>query len=408
MGNDYSKVSRLTRIYFDNKFYYYPLKIFNVLGNIGLIQAVFCLVSYVKEKIFPQNKNTKTFEDWVVSRFGQRLFNIFFKSYSEKLWGISCKDLDADFAAQRIKKLSFFEAIKSAFKISDPKKHKTLIDEFSYPHSGSGELYERMATGVLQAGGHIYLSRPVKGLWTDGNNNTLGVELFDGDFIGFDHVISSVPINKLLLSIKESPIEIREAALKLKFRNTILVYLEVEGSGLFPDQWLYIHDSKLQTGRITNFRNWVPSLYGASTNTILALEYWCYDHDLKWKLGDAELIELAMKETIETGLIKNRKILQGEVVRVPRCYPVYEIGYKENLNLVESYLQKITGLQVIGRYGAFKYNNQDHSILMGLLAAENVLHETKHNLWHVNTDYEYQESSSSSLETKKFKKSGII
>ncbi|MEZ4814667.1 MAG: FAD-dependent oxidoreductase [Bdellovibrionota bacterium] len=392
MGSDYSMVSRLTRIYFDKNFYYYPLKIFNVLSNIGIIQAALCVLSYVKERLFPRTRDPKSFEDWVISRFGERLFKIFFKTYSEKLWGISCKDLDADFAAQRIKKLSLFEAILNALKFKN-NQHKTLVDEFAYPHAGTGEVYERMAQKVVQAGGQLFLSRPVKGLWTDGNKNTLGIELLDGEFLGFDHVISSIPLNKLVLSIKESPVEVRESALKLKFRNTIIVYLEVEGTGLFPDQWLYVHDSKLQTGRVTNFRNWVPEICQESGNTILAMEYWCYDDEQKWQLSDSDLIQLGMKEIRETGLIENRRIIQGEVLRIPRCYPVYQTGYKESLSLVENYLSEMSGLQVIGRYGAFKYNNQDHSILMGRLAAENILFQAKHNLWTINTDYEYQEAS---------------
>lgn len=391
MEGEYSMVQRLTRIYFDKKFYSYPLRILNVLANIGIIQAGLCILSYAKERLFPSNRNPTTFQDWVISRFGERLFRIFFKTYSEKLWGISCTELDADFAAQRIKKFSLYEAVLTALKIESAGKHKTWLDQFAYPHKGSGEVYERMAKKIVHAGGHVYLSRPVKGLWTDGNENTLGIELLDGEFLGFDHVISTMPLNKLVLSIKEAPVDVREAVLKLKFRNTLLVYLEVEGTGLFPDQWLYVHDSLLQTGRVTNFRNWVPSINGESSNTILAMEYWCYDKDLKWQQGDSELVELAMKEIRSTGLIENRRILQGEVVRLPRCYPVYESNYKESLSVIETYLQKVSALQVIGRYGAFKYNNQDHSILMGRLAAENILHETKHNLWKINVDYEYGE-----------------
>jgi protoporphyrinogen oxidase len=393
LGKDYSMVSRLTRIYFDKKFFYYPLKIFNVLGNIGPFKALHCLFSYVKEKIFPRTKNPESFEDWVISRFGEMLFSIFFKSYSEKLWGITCKELDADFATQRIKKLSLFEAIINSLKSGKGNKHKTLVDEFAYPHGGSGEVYERMAKKIIQSGGKLYLSRPVKGLWTDGANQVLGIELVDGDFQGFDHVISSIPITKLIQSIKESPVEVREAALQLKFRNTIIVYLEVEGSQLFPDQWLYVHDPKLQTGRVTNFRNWVPQLYGDNPNSIIAMEYWCYDHDQRWKQGDADLIALGTDELRRTSLVENRRILRGEVVRIPRCYPVYSRGYKDKLSVIESYLQKIGGLQVIGRYGAFKYNNQDHSILMGRMAAENILFQAKHNLWKINTDYEYQEDA---------------
>ncbi len=393
LGKDYSMVNRLTRIYFDHKFFYYPLKIFNVLGNIGIFQAAACFLSYVKERILPRTKNPVTFEDWVISRFGERLFGIFFKTYSEKLWGISCKDLDAEFAAQRIKKLSLMEAILNALGAGKQSKHKTLVDEFAYPHAGSGEVYERMASRLTQNGGFLNLSTPVKGLWTDGKGATQGIEMSDGSLLAFDHVISSIPVTKLVLSIKEAPVEVKEAALNLKFRNTIVVYLEVAGTQLFPDQWLYVHDPKLSTGRVTNFRNWVPQLYGDSPNSIIALEYWCYTEDERWKQSDDVLIELAMHEIRSTGLVGNCRINQGKVIRVPRCYPVYQCGYKETLTVVENYLQSIKDLQVIGRYGSFKYNNQDHSILMGRLAAENILYKAKHNLWNINTDYEYQEGA---------------
>jgi len=393
VGQDYSMVNRLTRIYYNKKFFYYPLKIFNVLGNVGIFEAARCFLSYCKEKLVPSSKNPETFEDWVVLRFGRRLFEMFFKTYSEKLWGISCSALDADFAAQRIKKLSLYEAVKNAIFGGHDKKHKTLVDEFGYPHGGSGEVYERMSKKIQEAGGKVYLNQPVKGLWTDGNSRVLGIEMINGEFHGYDEVISSIPITKLIASIKECPTEVREAALQLKFRNTLLVYLEVEGTQLFPDQWLYVHDPSLQSGRVTNFRNWVPQLYGDSPNSIIALEYWCYDEDARWKQSNEELIELATQEIQKTSLISNRRVLQGHVVRIAKCYPVYARGYKESLSQVEKFLQSIVGLQVIGRYGAFKYNNQDHSILMGRLAAENILFKARHNLWQINTDYEYQEAA---------------
>jgi len=391
-GKDYAMVDRLTRIYYKKKFYFYPLKPFDALFNLGFFQAFLCVLSYVKEKISP-TPDDGTFESWVVNRFGRRLFDIFFKTYSEKLWGISCKELDADFAAQRIKKLSLFEAIKNAVFGGGGNKHKTLVDQFAYPLLGSGMVYENMRDSILSHGGHVWLNTPVKRLITS-NGKATALELENAEVHEFDHIISSMPISHLVTRIPGVPEEIKNLASSLQFRNTILVYLHVQGVDLFPDNWLYVHSADLQMGRLTNFRNWVPDIYGKENSSILVLEYWCYDEDSLWKDSDASLIALAKKELIQTGLIKNASISDGHVHKISKCYPVYEMGYRKKLVPVEEYLSGIQNLSVIGRYGAFKYNNQDHSILMGILAAENILKDSKHNLWDINTDYEnYQEAS---------------
>ena len=391
-GKDYAMVDRLTRIYYKKKFYFYPLKPFDALFNLGFFQAFLCVLSYVKEKISP-TPDDGTFESWVVNRFGRRLFDIFFKTYSEKLWGISCKELDADFAAQRIKKLSLFEAIKNAVFGGGGNKHKTLVDQFAYPLRGSGMVYENMRDSILSHGGHVWLNTPVKRLITS-NGKATAIELENAEVHEFDHIISSMPISHLVTRIPGVPEVIKNLASSLQFRNTILVYLHVQGVDLFPDNWLYVHSADLQMGRLTNFRNWVPDIYGKENSSILVLEYWCYDEDSLWKDSDASLIALAKKELIQTGLIKNAPISDGYVHKISKCYPVYEMGYRKKLVPVEEYLSGIQHLSVIGRYGAFKYNNQDHSILMGILAAENILKGSKHNLWDINTDYEnYQEAS---------------
>jgi protoporphyrinogen oxidase len=188
------------------------------------------------------------------------------------------------------------------------------------------------------------------------------------------------------------PQEIREHASQLTFRNTILVYLQVDAESPFPDQWIYVHSADLLTGRITNFKNWVPSILNGQSETILCLEYWCYDADPLWIMDEPALIAMATKEIHQTGLVAGEQFKAGKVIRVPKCYPVYATGYRKHLEPVEKYLSGLPGLSVIGRYGSFKYNNQDHSILMGLLAAENLTKGTTHNLWDINTDYEYQES----------------
>lgn len=274
---DYQMVQRLTRIYYQQKFFFYPLQPLDALKKLGVIEAIRCVLSYLKEKLLPTPLNG-SFENWVVHRFGRRLFTIFFKTYSEKLWGITCQALDSDFAAQRIKKLSLFEAIKNAVWKGNKTQHKTLVDEFAYPTAGTGMVYDRMAKGVQDHGGQVRCQTPVKRVLTE-NNLITGLELMDGTIQPCDRVISSMPLSLLVTRLPEVPAAVKTAAESLKFRNTILVYLQVDQSDLFTDNWLYVHSPDLQLGRITNFRNWVPQLYGDSPHTILALEYWCNDDD---------------------------------------------------------------------------------------------------------------------------------
>lgn len=391
VGRDYEMVNRLTRIYYNKKFFHYPIKAMNALTNLGVFKAFSCIFYYGVEKLFP-TKDISTFEGWVTNRFGKKLYQVFFKTYTEKLWGIPCDVLDADFAAQRIKKFSLGEAIKTAL-FGNSGKHKTLVDQFAYPHGGTGMVYTRMSEFVTKQGGKVFLKTPIKRVITK-NNKACALELEDGTIKEYDHIISSMPISLMVTRLPEVPENIKQAAQSLKFRNTIIVYLNVQAKDLFPDNWLYVHSADLQMGRLTNFRNWVPNLYGKENSTICALEYWCYDEDEFWSWDENKLIELGKEELRKTGLIGKAEISGGHVYKIPKCYPVYSTGYKAVLKPVEDYLSSIQNLHVIGRYGAFKYNNQDHSILMGRLAVENILKGTKHNLWEINTDYEsYQESS---------------
>ncbi len=397
--NDYEMVNRLTRIYYKKKFYDYPLKPFNALYNLGFFEAIRCFFSYLAARLNPI-KVVVSFEDWVKNRFGKRLFQFFFKTYSEKLWGISCKDLDADFAAQRIKKLSLFEAIKNAVFSDKKNHHKTLVDQFAYPHEGTGMVYERMSNEIIKNDGKIFLETKVNRVIIKDNKAT-AIVLEDGTVHEYDHIISTMPITLLVSRIQDAPLNILENTKQLKYRNTIIVYLKVEAIDLFPDNWLYIHSDDLKMGRLTNFRNWVPQINGNENSTICALEYWCYEEEDFWSWDNNKLIDLATKELIFTGLIGDATISDGKVYRIPKCYPVYDKGYKERLNPIENYLKSIKNLYPIGRYGSFKYNNQDHSILMGYLAAENILSNTNHDLWNINTDYdEYQESSTISAVKK--------
>jgi len=394
VGTDYLMVDRLTRILYNDRLFRYPIQPLDVITKLGVAETFRCLLSYIRENITPgEPKATEeTFESWVVRRFGRRLFEIFFKTYSEKLWGISCDELDADFAAQRIKKFSLYEALKSALLINRPTEHNTLVEQFAYPHEGTGTVYERMASFVSRNGGNIYLNTPIDRVMNfDGG--VRGLELVNGIVENYDHVVSSMPLTQLVLRLKGADESVINSAKSLRFRNTILVYLKVQNETLFPDNWVYVHSKSLKLGRITNFRNWSPNLYGEEKSSIVALEYWCNDSDELWSMDDNKLIELGRKEFVETSLARREEIADGHIIRIHRCYPVYKKDYKEILKPIVNYLRQIGGLTVIGRYGSFKYNNQDHSILMGMLAAENITGDAKNDLWAINTDYEYQEEA---------------
>ncbi len=388
----YEIVDRQTRIYYKRSFFDYPIKAFNALKGLGIFEAAWCVLSYMAVRMSPP-RDTSSFESWVTSRFGKRLYAIFFKSYTEKLWGIPCTQLDSDFAAQRIKKLSLWEAIKNALVQGKGNQHATLVDQFAYPIGGTGAVYEAMQASVEARGGKVMVNTGIEKVVTrEGKVHSLVLE--SGEECEYDQVVSTMPISLLVERLPEVPRPILDLAGQLSFRNTILVYLRVDRPDLFTDQWLYIHDPSVQFGRITNFRNWIPSVYGSSDSSIVCLEYWCYFEDELWAMKDEQLVDLAAKEIVRTGLVPEGDVAAGEVVRLPRCYPVYYSGYRDTMEPIEKYLSSLEGLHVIGRYGAYKYNNQDHSILMGMLAAENMVHGTDHNLWAINTDYEvYQESS---------------
>lgn len=398
VAGDFTMVNRLTRIYFRNKFFFYPLQPMNAFMNLGPLDVARCIGSYLFAKAFgKKSEDCKTFEDWVSSRFGQRLFQYFFKSYTEKVWGISCSRIDADWAAQRIKKLSLFEAVKSAFLKDKKRKHKTLVDQFAYPKNGTGTVYEKMASAIQKMGGELLLKTPVAEVLTeirDGDTRATGVRLVDGSVYEADYVISTMPMTLMVKSLKAAPPKVVQACDQLYFRNTVLLYLEVDSAALFPDNWVYIHSPGVTHGRITNFRNWCPSLTRGKSSSILCMEFWCFENDPIWKMPDEEIAALGTSELLKIDLVpQGVKILNDKVIRVPKSYPVYEIGYQEPLETIQKYLGSIRGLYPIGRYGSFKYNNQDHSILMGLLVAREISSGKKENLWAINTDTEYQESS---------------
>lgn len=399
VGRDYQMVRRLTRVYFRDGLIDYPIRPLSAMRQLGWIDATRCLVSYLRQKVIPVRETDAepSFEDWVTHRFGRRLFEMFFKSYSEKLWGIPCTQLSSDFAAQRIRGFSLWEAFRNAVSPNAPNKHKTLADRFAYPLGGTGSVYEKMAKRFCNAGGELMLGSPVERILRDRNRVT-GLRMISGEQYECDHVISTMPLTRLVEGLSHDemgvPDEVKHAARELQFRNTILIYLHVDSDSVFPDQWLYIHAPNVRAGRVTNFRNWVPQLYGDQTTSVLAVEQWCGPEDQLWKQEDEALIQNCEQELRSIGLLRSENVLDGYVMKIPRSYPVYRRGYRKHLRCIGDYLARIAGLTPIGRYGAFKYNNQDHSILMGLLTADNILGSARHDLWNVNSDFdEYQEKS---------------
>ena len=384
-------VDRKTRIFYQSKFFDYPLKAGNALRQLGLLRAIQSLLSYMRAKAFGLQEDG-SLERWVAARFGWRLYRTFFKTYTEKVWGIPCSQIDADWAAQRIMGLTLWGAVKNALTSGKRNSLKTLVDQFAYPIDGNGFFYQQQKKAILQNGGQIRLSSPVNRVLVD-KGVAYGVELSDGEVHRADAVISSMPLTTLVTGIEGVPSEVLDASSKLNFRNTILVYLRVEATDIFPDQWLYVHDPALLHGRITNFNNWSPGTRASGEQTILCLEFWCFDDDAIWSEKDETIIALARRELAATGLVEDQLISEGHVIRVGKSYPVYQRGYQQPLAIVEHYVDSIRGLTAIGRYGSFKYNNQDHSILMGILAADGLLSGEVPALWHVNTDSNYQEAA---------------
>ncbi|MAT72901.1 MAG: UDP-galactopyranose mutase [Planctomycetaceae bacterium] len=393
VGRDYVMVPRLTRILYQGRYFQYPLQAMDALQRLGPLEATRCVASYGAARFKQPKDYCESFESWVTARFGRRLYEIFFRTYSEKLWGIPCSELDSDFAAQRIRKLSLGAALKQLAVRRKNNEHRTLVDRFAYPNGGTGQVYERMAEMVQERGGRVHLGAHIKRVVASAGR-VRGIELYSDEFVPCDAVISSMPLTSLIARLNGVPERIREMARRLSYRNTILVYLEIAGELDSRDNWVYVQDPGLTVGRITNFRNWSPSLYGNSPNTILALEYWCNSDDELWRRSDGELGRLGADEFRASRLASDAAdVLRSHVVRIPKSYPVYQRGYKDILRPIQEVLRSVEGLQAIGRYGAFKYNNQDHSILMGILAAENVAAGTAHDLWQVNSDFEeYQEA----------------
>jgi protoporphyrinogen oxidase len=385
---------RLSRIFYDGKFYDYPLRAGNALRNMGLFTAARCMASYAAARLWPI-PNPANFEQWVTNQFGSRLYRMFFKSYTEKVWGVPCTQIGADWAAQRIKGLSLGEAVRNA--LFGPKRGNvvtTLIDEFRYPRLGPGQLWEACAKHVRDSKWEVRLDTPVIGLALHGARVTaVTAQSPDGHMQRFraEHVFSSMPLRQLLRAMDPPPpAEVLAAADSLTYRDFLTVALVLDSPKLFPDNWIYIHSPQVRVGRVQNFGNWSQDLLADPATSCVGMEYFVNDTEPFWCLSDDALVRFAYGELRHIGLA-DAKLLKGFVVRIPKAYPVYDPGYQDRLAVIRNWLRGIENLQCIGRNGQHRYNNQDHSMATALIAARNVALTEARDPWAVNEDAEYHE-----------------
>jgi protoporphyrinogen oxidase len=409
LEDEFINVPRLSRIYYQGKFYDYPLSLLNTLFNLGIGTSIVILLSYLKAKLRARlcPKEPETFEDWVSDRFGFQLYRIFFKTYTEKVWGISCNQIRADWAAQRIQGMSLKQAIINAlFKTQNA---KSLIKKFDYPILGPGMMWERCQELVEQKGGTVLLHTRVTRIEREGSMiKSISVHK-DGEetHIAGNHFISSMPVTTLLCCMEPPPpAHVLEAARGLKYRDFLIVTIMVNHKHLFPDNWIYIHSSEFKVGRIQNFKNWSPKMVPDPQKTCLGMEYFCSQGDDLWEKSDDELIKLASKEMIALNLgVQEGDIEDGKVIRQPKAYPVYDEEYRQHLSVIQAYLETFDNLQTVGRNGMHRYNNQDHSMLTAMLAVKNILGQ-QHDLWTVNIERSYHEEFT--VDTKKPSKMGKL
>jgi protoporphyrinogen oxidase len=385
------RVRRLSRILYRGRFFHYPLKPLEALWRMGLFESGWVALSYARKKLFPMAEDG-TLESWMSNRFGRRLFLMFFKTYTEKVWGRKCTEIRSDWAAQRIKSLTLGGAVRNAL-VPGRDRPRSLIEEFDYPVRGPGMLWEKMADRLRAGGQEVLTGRDVIGVRRDGARVRAIVARHDGreeEHRG-SHFLASMPLQELVLALDPpAPAEIQAHARALKYRDFITVAVMIGRASVFPDNWIYVHTPDINVARIQNYRNWSPAMVPDPGQTCLGMEYFCNEGDGLWSLPDASLEELARHEVVALGFATPDEILGAAVVRQRKAYPVYDWEYKEHLASLRAYLEGIENLQMIGRNGLHKYNNQDHAMLTALLAARNVLGE-KLDVWAVNTENEYHE-----------------
>ncbi len=392
LGDDFLTRPRMSRIYYKHKFFYYPLKPLNALLNLGIGTSLLTVFSFIRSKLFPYKKETN-FEEWESNRFGRKLFNIFFKTYTEKVWGIPCTEIQADWAAQRIKSLSLSKLILNSFGFMRKGQVTTLIDQFQYPRKGPGQMWNKAKKLIEQNGGQVHMNTRVTRINRDGTTIT-SVLIERNGVVGEikgEHFISTLPLRELTRILSPSaPAEVQKAADELRYRDFFTVGLVIAKPHIFPDNWIYIHAEDVLVGRIQNFKNWSPEMVPDEDLTTLGLEYFCFETDDIWKRDDSELIVMAKEEVCRLNFAKPDQILDGVVIRSPKTYPIYDEGYKDRVDIIKTYLSTFDNLQTIGRNGLHRYNNQDHSMLSAIYAVRNIKGGS-FSVWDINTEDEYHE-----------------
>jgi protoporphyrinogen oxidase len=389
MKEEFLKRPRQSRIYWRRKFLEYPLQGMDVIRKLGPVELTRCLLSYLWAVIKPKGRED-SFEQWVSNRFGKRLYGHFFKAYSEKVWGVSATEIRAEWAAQRIKGLSFFSAAKSAFFGNKGNKIKSLIGEFNYPRYGPGQMWEQMTADIREHGGEVRLNAPVTRLRMDGGR--VAEVVAGGETLTPSHVISSLPLRTTVgISEPEPPVDVRDAARGLRYRDFLTVALVIESEDLFPDNWIYIHEPDVRVGRIQNFRSWSPWMVPNDTDASIGMEYFCFEGDDLWSMDDEDLVRFATRELQELGLARAERVKFGFAVRVHKAYPIYDAEYGERVATIRGWLEGIENLIQVGRNGLHRYNNSDHSMLTAMRAVDNILLGTTHDIWAVNAESVYHE-----------------
>lgn len=394
LGDEFISVPRLSRIVYNGRYFDYPLKAANALAGLGIWNACAIVASYLYARLFP-SRVEETFEQWVSNRFGRRLYRIFFKTYTEKLWGIPCTEIRSEWAAQRIQGLSLARAILSAASLNKRStKIKSLINEFRYPRLGPGQMWERCRDRVVEMGGQVLMHHPVHAIELDDAQRAIAVRAKgpSGERrIPCDHVISTMPLRSLVRAFgPAAPAVTRAAGDALNYRDFLVVALIIDKENLFPDNWIYVHTPGVKVGRIQNFNNWSRAMVPDAGRTCLGMEYFCFEGDGLWTTGDADLIELGERELAALGLAGNGRVVDGAVVRMPKAYPVYDSVYRGHLGVIRDFIDPIENLHTVGRNGMHKYNNQDHSMLTAMMTVANMNGAT-FDTWEVNTDFEYHE-----------------
>jgi protoporphyrinogen oxidase len=391
LGPDMLTRPRRSRIYYDQRFFEYPLDAFDVVSKLGLRRSVLGAASFAWARLRP-NASPRSYEEFMVNRFGRRLFDTFFRTYTEKVWGMKTGEISADWASQRVRDLDLGAMIKRAFTGGRGGESPTsLVSRFRYPKEGPGMLWTEVARRARAHGGRIHMGARVDGLRFDADSRLWSFEA-GGRRVAVEHVVSSAPIRGLLEGLSPRPRSLPNAK-RLRYRDFLLAVLILNGGEPFPDMWIYLHDPAVRAGRIQNYRAWSPHLVPRPDVCSLGLEYFCFDDDALWSLPDEEILTLAAAELETIGLGKKADVVDGRVVRQPKAYPVYDLTYRAELDVIREELRRdYPGLHLVGRNGMHKYNNQDHSMVTAMLTVENIAAgEELYDVWRVNSDAQYHE-----------------